>query len=67
LRGGGGALKIARYLRGTPEEEQCVIPLVNEEEDTFRSDISMKEFLKRERVAAINRLHALYRRRWSLM
>jgi hypothetical protein len=30
-------------------------------------DISMKEFLKRERVAAMNRLHALYRRRGSSM
>jgi transposase len=54
------ALKLAKYLRDTPEEEQCVIPLPSEEEEAFRSDISMKEFLKRERVAAINRLHALY-------
>jgi transposase len=54
------ALKIAKYLRDTPEEEQCVVPLPTEEEEAFRSDISMKEFLKRERVAAINRLHALY-------
>jgi transposase len=54
------ALKIAKYLRDTPEEEQCVVPLPSEEEEAFRSDISMKEFLKRERTAAINRLHALY-------
>jgi transposase len=44
----------------TPEEEQCVVPLPSEEEEAFRSDISMKEFLKKERTAAINRLHALY-------
>ena len=54
------ALKIAKYLRDTPEEEQCGIPLPSEEEEAFRSDIPMKEFVKRERVAAINRLHALY-------
>ena len=54
------ALKIAKYLRDTPEEEQCRIPLPSEEEEAFRSDISMKEYVKRERVAAINRLHALY-------
>jgi transposase len=54
------ALKIAKYLRETPEEEQCRIPLPSEEEEAFRSDISMKEYVKRERVAAINRLHALY-------
>jgi transposase len=54
------ALKIAKYLRDTPEEDRCVVPLPGKEEEGFRSDISMKEFLKRERVAAINRLHALY-------
>jgi transposase len=54
------SLKIAKYLRDTPEEEQCEVPLPKEEEEAFRSDISMKEFLKRERTAAINRLHALY-------
>jgi transposase len=54
------SLKIAKYLRDTPEEEQCKVPLPSVEEETFRSDISMKEFLKRERTAAINRLHALY-------
>jgi transposase len=54
------ALKIAKYLRDTPEEEQCVVPLPSEETEAFRSDISMKEYLKRERTSAINRLHALY-------
>jgi transposase len=54
------ALKIAKYLRDTPEEEPCIVPLPSEKEEAFRSDISMKEFLKRERTAAINRLHALY-------
>jgi transposase len=54
------ALKLAKYLRDTPEDERCVVPLPSEKEEAFRSDISMKEFLKRERVAAINRLHALY-------
>jgi transposase len=37
-----------------------VVPLPSEAEEGFRQDLSMKEFLKRERVAAINRLHALY-------
>jgi transposase len=54
------ALKIAKYLRDTPEEEQCRIPLLSEEEEAFRTDISMKEYLKKERNGAINRLHALY-------
>jgi transposase len=54
------ALKIAKYVRDTPEEEMCAIPLPSEEEEALRSDISMKEFLKKERNAAINRLHALY-------
>jgi transposase len=54
------SLKIAKYLRDTPEEELCAVPLPSEEEESFRSDISMKEFLKKERNAAINRLHALY-------
>jgi hypothetical protein len=54
------ALKIGKYLRDTPEEEQCRIPLPSEEEDAFRSDISLKEYLKKERNGAINRLHALY-------
>jgi hypothetical protein len=44
----------------TPEEDRCVIPLLSEEEEGFRSTLSMKAFLKRERAAAINRLHALY-------
>jgi hypothetical protein len=35
------------------------VPLPSEEE-AFRSDISLKEFLKKERTAAINRLHTLY-------
>jgi hypothetical protein len=54
------ALKTAKYLRGTPEEERRVAPLPGEEEEAFRSDILMKEFLKKEQTAAINRLHALY-------
>jgi transposase len=54
------SLKIAKYLRDTPEEEQCAVMLASEEEEAFRSDISMKEFLKKERTAAINRLHSLY-------
>jgi transposase len=54
------SLKIAKYLRDIPEEEQCTVPLPGEEEEGFRSDISMKEYLKKERTAAINRLHALY-------
>ncbi|GHV95202.1 IS110 family transposase [Spirochaetia bacterium] len=54
------ALKIAKYLRDTPAEEWVEVPLLSEEEEGFRSDITMKEFLKKERSMAINRLHALY-------
>jgi transposase len=54
------ALKIAKYLRDTPEDEVCAVALPSEEEEGFRSDISMRSFLNKERTAAINRLHALY-------
>jgi transposase len=54
------ALKIAKYLRDTPLEEMLEVPLLSEEEELFRSDITMKEFLKKERGMAINRLHGLY-------
>jgi transposase len=54
------ALKIAHYLRDTPVEEHCAVPLPSEDVEAFRSDISMKEFLQKERTAAINRLHTLY-------
>ena len=54
------ALKIAKYPRGTPEAERVEVPLLSEEEEGFRADITMKEFLKKERGMAINRLHALY-------
>jgi transposase len=54
------ALKIAKYIRDTPEEEWVAVPLLSEEEEGFRADITMKEFLKKERGMAINRLHALY-------
>jgi hypothetical protein len=53
------ALNIAKYLQDTPEEGQCVVPLPSEGEGGFRSDIPMKEFLKWERVAVINRRHTL--------
>jgi transposase len=36
------------------------VPLPSGEEEAFRSDISLKEYLKKERNGAINRLHALY-------
>jgi hypothetical protein len=54
------ALKIAKYLRDTPAAEWVEVPLLSEEEEGFRADITMKEFLKKERNMAINRLHALY-------
>jgi transposase len=54
------ALKIAKYMRDTPAEEMVEVPLLSEEEEGFRADITMKEFLKKERGMAINRLHALY-------
>jgi transposase len=54
------ALKIAKYLRDTPEAEWVEVPLPSEEEEGFCADITMKEFLKKERTMAVNRLHALY-------
>jgi hypothetical protein len=48
-----------KYLRDAPEEEQCRIPLPSEEEEAFRMDVSMKEYVKKERNGAINRLYAL--------
>jgi transposase len=54
------ALKIGKYLRDTPEEEMVEVPLLSGEEEAFRADISLKEFLNKERNMAINRLHALY-------
>jgi transposase len=56
------ALKIAKYVRDTPEEELAVIDPPTEEVEAFRSEISMKEFLKKERNQAVNRLHSLYAR-----
>jgi transposase len=56
------ALKIAKYIRDTPEEEMVTVPLPSEEEEAYRSEISAKEFLKKERNQAINRLHSLYAR-----
>jgi transposase len=54
------ALKIAKYLRDTPEEEMVEVPQLSEEEEAFRGEISLKEFLKKERNMVINRLHSLY-------
>jgi transposase len=56
------ALKLAKYVRDTPEDSMVDVELPSEEEEAFRADISMKEFLKKERTAAINRLHSLYAR-----
>jgi transposase len=53
-------LKLAKYLRDTPAEERCVVPLPSEVEEQLLSAISLKEYLNKERTAAINRLHALY-------
>jgi transposase len=54
------ALKIAKYPRDTPEAERVEVPLLSEEEEGFGADITMKEFLNKERNMALNRLHALY-------
>jgi transposase len=54
------ALKIAKYIRDTPAEDWVEVPLMSEEEEAFRSDITMKGFLNKERSMAVNRLHALY-------
>jgi transposase len=56
------ALKIAKYIRDTPEAELAVIEPPTEEVEAFRAEISMKEFLKKEKNQAVNRLHSLYAR-----
>jgi transposase len=56
------ALKIAKYVRDTPEAELAITDPPSEEVEAFRSEISMKEFLKKERNQAVNRLHSLYGR-----
>jgi transposase len=56
------ALKLAKYVRDTPEESLKKVELPSEEEEAFRADISMKEFVKKERNQAVNRLHSLYAR-----
>jgi transposase len=54
------ALKIAKYVRDTPEEELVTVEVPSGEEEAFRGEISLAEFVKKERTAAINRLHSLY-------
>jgi transposase len=56
------ALKIAKYVRDTPEEEMAVVALPSEAEEAYRQDISLSGFLKKERNQAINRLHSMYAR-----
>jgi transposase len=56
------ALKIAKYVRDTPEGEMETVELPDEETEAFRADISMKEFLKKERTQAGNRPRSLYAR-----
>jgi hypothetical protein len=51
-------------LRGAPEEERRVERLSGEEEEAFRPDITMKEFLKKERAAAARKTAGLA---WLLM
>jgi transposase len=41
-------------------EEMVEVPHLSEEEEAFRAEISLEEFLKKERNMAINRLHSLY-------
>jgi transposase len=54
------ALKLAKYVRDTPKEEMVVVGLPSEEEEAYRSDISLSSFVKKERTQVINRLHSLY-------
>jgi transposase len=56
------ALKLAKYVRDTPEEELAVVELPTEAEEAYRGDISLSNFLKKERNQAINRLHSMYAR-----
>jgi transposase len=54
------SLKLARFIQRNPEEELPEVPLVSEKEEEMRSMVSMEQFLTKNRVAAVNRLHALY-------
>lgn len=54
------SLKLARFIQRNPEEELPEVPLVSEKEEAMRSLVSMEQFLTKNRVAAVNRLHALY-------
>jgi transposase len=56
------ALKLAKYVRDTPEEEMAVVALPTEAEEAYRQDISLSNFLKKERNQAVNRLHSMYAR-----
>jgi transposase len=54
------ALKLARLVQRFPEEELPVVPLISEEEEDTRYNVSTARYLKEKRVAAVNRLHSLY-------
>jgi transposase len=54
------ALKLAKLVQRVPEEELPVVPLISEQEEETRYEVSSLEYMKRKRVSAINRLHALY-------
>jgi transposase len=56
------ALKLAKFIQRTPYEELPVVPLITEDEEDLRELVTMSQFLGGQRVAAINRLHALYAR-----
>ncbi|MDR1389223.1 MAG: IS110 family transposase [Treponema sp.] len=54
------ALKLAKMLQRFPVEELPAVPLTSEAEEDARYSVSTAQYLKGKRVAAINRLHALY-------
>jgi transposase len=56
------SMKIADYIRDTRESNWVTVEVPGDEEEAFRAEISLKEFLKKERTAAINRPRSLYAR-----
>jgi transposase len=54
------ALKLAKLVQRTPAEELPVVPLISEEEEEARYQVSTAQYLKQKRVSAVNRLHSLY-------
>jgi transposase len=54
------ALKLARLGMRIPPEELPTVPLPSEEEEILRAAVHELQFIKRQRIRYINRLHSIY-------